>query len=96
MFTEARGYSTFECATPAITGMTRFRASGHAEQPDVHVFIVMDKLGVQALRALAPVITECAHTCIVYVQSITSHARQEMAKFTGVIETFDLSTVQVT
>ena len=95
MFTEARGYAAFDPVSD-IGGITRFRATGHPTDPDVHVFVYTGKLGVQVLRSLVPVLTECAHAMVVYSHTITSQARQELQRLaTGrVIETFNLYALQ--
>ena len=96
MFTQARG---FPCFAPQddTAGMMSLRASGHATAPDVHVFVHVGKLGVQPVRDLSAHIADTTHALIVYVDTITSHAREEVRRLAdGVrtIETFDLSTLQ--
>ena len=95
MFTEARGFATFE-AVSDIAGTSRFLATGHATAPDVHVFVYAGKLGVQVLRSLAPVLLGCAHAMVAYGHTITSHARLELKRLAvgRVIETFNLYALQ--
>ena len=96
MFVGARGFPSVASAEET-NGMVGMWATGHATKPDVRVFIHAGKLGIQPVRDLSTHITACTHVIIVYVGTITSHAREELKRLRGgvrTIETFKLGSLQ--